>query len=137
MARTRPAPGGGSDTGGRAHDGRDFSRGVAATTLALRYRRLRGSMRGHLVTANLRVPLPHVAASRVVRRCRGTARRDVTALGVPRSATVLCSPRRQGNVNSIRRIDNDAVVRTCTDDGGGRLGRVVAACAPGEPIALG
>src|SRR6516165_8714334 len=29
------------------------------------------------------VPLPHVAASTVVRRCRGTARRDVTALGVP------------------------------------------------------
>src|SRR5260370_1102627 len=51
------------------------------------------------------VPLPHVAASTVVRRCRGTARRDVTALGVPRSATVLFSPRRQGNVNSIRWID--------------------------------
>src|ERR1700746_4228091 len=83
-----------------------------------------------------RVPLPHVAASTVVRRCRGTARRDVTALGVPRSATVLFSPRRQGNVNSIRRIDNDAVVRTCTDDGSGHLGRVVAACAPGEPMAL-
>src|SRR5262249_1283695 len=50
-------------------------------------------------------PLPHVAASTVLRRCRGPARRDVTALGVSRSATVLFSPRRQGNVNSIRWID--------------------------------
>jgi surface antigen len=85
--------------------GRHFSRGVAATTLALGYHRSRRTMRGTWLRQIYEVPLPHVAASTVVRRCRGTARRDVTALGVPRSATVLFSPRRQGNVNSIRRID--------------------------------
>ena len=43
-------------------------------------------------------PLPHVAALLIVHRCRGAARRDVTALGVPRSATVLffaASPRQR------------------------------------------
>src|SRR5262249_22494935 len=83
-------------------------------------------------------PLPHVAALTVVRRCRGTARRDVTALGVPRSATLLFSPRHLGNVK-FRPTDliYDVVVRTRSDDGRGHFGRALAACAPREPIALG
>src|SRR5262245_8681803 len=64
-----------------------------------------------------RPPLPHVAALTVVRRCRGAARRDVTALGVSRSATLLFSPRHLGNVK-FRPTDliYDVVVRTRSDD---------------------
>src|SRR6516164_4300441 len=73
------------------------TRRVVATPLALRYRQSRSSISSWLRQIYV-TPLPHVAALTVVRRCRGAARRDVTARGVLRSATLLLSPRRIGNV---------------------------------------
>src|SRR5262245_34553309 len=113
------------------------TRRVVATPLALRYRQSRSS-----ISCWLRqiygAPLPHVAALTVVRRCREAARRDVTALGVLRSATLLFSPRRVGNVKfGPMDLIYDAVVRTRTDDGRGHFGRALAACAPREPVAFG